>query len=416
MALTLGACGGDDSDSGAAADGAGETGSGLEQSSIDYTLKYTGGKAGKADSSLSPVTVGFVNQQGGVPAYPENEAAADAVVSLVNEKLGGIGGHPLKLEKCFVLSEEDGQKCGSQMANAKLPIVMQETITVGNDSYHKTLGTEIPNIVTNSTQASDFSSKNSHDISGGGQALLNGMVQDVKNQGAKTVAILGVNNPAGDYTVKQILIPGLKAVGISYKTAYHGDSVTTPEMAAALQSAGASKADAIMTIPSQPAQCVSTYDAMKQLGIDKPVVTSLTCNADEFVDHTGAGPEGWDQWAFATNPRITTDEASKVYNNVMTAYGKGKFATVNSAVSAFGNTLTVVQLANAVGPDNLSPATLNKAIAAFRGPAFMTPGEMHCVPGPDPNFPTVCGDTAAGSTFKDGKWQLLPPVQRVIEK
>ena len=43
-----------------------------------WALTYTGGKAGAADDSLAPVVIGYVNQEGGVPAFPEATAGTDA--------------------------------------------------------------------------------------------------------------------------------------------------------------------------------------------------------------------------------------------------------------------------------------------------------------------------------------------------
>src|SRR4051812_1527382 len=63
-----------------------------QQSSIDYMLKYTGGKAGAADPAAKPFVVGWVNQQGSTPAYPEMEPGSDAAVKFINEQLGGMAG------------------------------------------------------------------------------------------------------------------------------------------------------------------------------------------------------------------------------------------------------------------------------------------------------------------------------------
>src|SRR5258708_16011414 len=82
-----------------------------------YGLAYTGGTAGKADSTKAPVVIGYVNEEGGVPAFPEATQGIDAAVTYVNAELGGIQGHPVQLEKCARQVEADGQRCGTQFAN-----------------------------------------------------------------------------------------------------------------------------------------------------------------------------------------------------------------------------------------------------------------------------------------------------------
>src|SRR5947209_11847400 len=68
----------------------------------DFGLKYTGGVAGKADPSKTPITVGYVNEEGAVPAFPEATSGIEAAVKYINTELGGVGGHPIVLEKCLI--------------------------------------------------------------------------------------------------------------------------------------------------------------------------------------------------------------------------------------------------------------------------------------------------------------------------
>src|SRR5947209_9465823 len=84
-------------------------------------VQFVGGKPGKANPKLKPVVIGWVNLQGGqVQIGPNATPAAEIAVKLVNDSLGGIGGHPLKLKECFIRNtEEEGTKCGQQMANDK---------------------------------------------------------------------------------------------------------------------------------------------------------------------------------------------------------------------------------------------------------------------------------------------------------
>ena len=80
---------------------------------------YVGGK-GKANPKLSPVTLGFINGQGGPPNFnfPQATHVIEAEVKMINAELGGIHGHPVKLNECFwAQAEEEGVRCGQQMVN-----------------------------------------------------------------------------------------------------------------------------------------------------------------------------------------------------------------------------------------------------------------------------------------------------------
>ena len=82
------------------------TGAGAE--SNDFGLAYTGGSAGKADKKLAPITIGYINQEGGVPSFPEATAGINAAVKYVNNELGGAQKHPVVVKKCTVLSMMSG--------------------------------------------------------------------------------------------------------------------------------------------------------------------------------------------------------------------------------------------------------------------------------------------------------------------
>ncbi|MFM8649594.1 MAG: hypothetical protein ACKODY_07490, partial [Actinomycetota bacterium] len=95
----------------------------VQQSSIDQGLAYTGGPGGVA--SGDPILIGYVNQEGGTPAFPEASVGIDAAVWFINNFLGGVGGRPIELVKCFVTKEEDGLKCGQEMlANDEVQAVI----------------------------------------------------------------------------------------------------------------------------------------------------------------------------------------------------------------------------------------------------------------------------------------------------
>ena len=104
----------------------------------DY-LAYTGGKAGKADSTKSPVTIGWVNQQGGALGFPTATEGAQAAVNYVNTHLGGIGGHPLALNTCYIAeNEQEGNACGLQLVNDKnVKSVLYGTVIAGNQSFQR---------------------------------------------------------------------------------------------------------------------------------------------------------------------------------------------------------------------------------------------------------------------------------------
>src|SRR4051812_20680492 len=75
--------------------------SGATPGAVTNYVQFVGGKPGKADPKLSPVVIGWVNQQGGQAEIgPLATPAAQVAVKLTNDSLGGIHGHPLVMKTC----------------------------------------------------------------------------------------------------------------------------------------------------------------------------------------------------------------------------------------------------------------------------------------------------------------------------
>ena len=63
--------------------------------SVTNYMAYVGGKAGPAKPKLSPIKIGYVNQEGGPIVIGKTaDNGVDAAVQYVNRFAGGIGGIP----------------------------------------------------------------------------------------------------------------------------------------------------------------------------------------------------------------------------------------------------------------------------------------------------------------------------------
>jgi branched-chain amino acid transport system substrate-binding protein len=407
MIGVLSGCGGDSAGSDASPD----AGGGVGETDVATALEYVGGEGGKADSSLEPFTIGFVNGQGAVPSFDEQEAAADAAVDFINEHLGGIDGHPVQLEKCFIQAEEDGQKCAGQLLeNPDIHVANMGVSVYGNATFYELIGGKFPTVVTAAVTAADATTDSVYAFDGGSLANLNGIAAGAEEAGYEKLAVIASNNPAAKYLLSEIVLPDLESRGIDATTVYVADTATTPDYVSALQTSGAADADAIELIPATVAGCVSMYDAMKQLSLTKPVVTVTQCSNDPMPEKTGGGPENWYITSLMELGLIDSPQANVVLN-VMDAAGSGAKTNVGFATKGFGDFLTITKFAKAIGYDNLSAEAFEQQIADFRGPAWMIPGDILC--GGNPMQSGLCGDSAANSVFKDGEWVGLEPYQDV---
>ena len=261
----------------APAAGAGSGGAGKE--SVTNYLAYTGGKAGKANASLPPVTIGWVNQQGGTQQIgPLATVGAETAVKYINSQLGGIDGHPVKLKECFIKSaDEEGTTCGQQLlADKDVKAIEEGAVAIGIQPFYSALGGAKPVIVGVSVTPTDAVQKNSVVYFGDATHVL-GPFGTYATQvlHAKTAALI-YPNIAGITQGAQAIQASLKKAGVKVKSVAYDESQT--DLTGAITSSGAQSAD--MVIPySDSSGCVNLAKGLKSLGITdaKKIVSAPLC-------------------------------------------------------------------------------------------------------------------------------------------
>ena len=387
-----------------------------------WALAYTGGKAGPADSTQTPFVIGYVNDEGGTLAYPEATQGIEAGVKYLNAELGGIGGRPIQLEKCLIQTEEDGQKCGTQLVNdAKVQFVITGTLAIGAKSLYAVLSGKKPTIVGNPVVNEDFLTPDTYAFTPGSPGVLQGMaVFTAKNlPNVKKVAVIYANNPAGTIGFTLLTKPPLAKLGITDVTGVPiSDTATASDVATALQAAGADKADVLIPLTSVQ-QCISTYDALQSLGIKPTVVTTGLCFGTPMTKHLqdlgskDVVPDGWYFGGYGYS-YFVPDAASGMATYVAKVhqYGPPDVEYTGFAGPDFADLMTAVQLVNKIGVANVTPDTMRQALLGFAGPMMIVVGPMKC--GANPTFKSLCGTHMNIQQYKSGQWiQTAPDIDPV---
>lgn len=385
--------------------------------SNDWALKYTGGTAGKADPTKSPIVIGYVNEEGGVPAFPEATAGTKAAVDYINNELGGIGGHPLKLESCAVQTEEDGQRCGTQLVNdPAVRAVLTGVLIDGGASLFKVVGSKLPVVIGNPVSNPDFLTKGAVAFTPGSPGVIQGLgifagkILNTPDKPVKRVAIIYGDNSAAKLAVSLLFDPVVKKFGITdIRAVPVPETATAADVQSALQAAGASTADVLASLTTLPL-CIATYDALKALGVHPQVVTTGLCQGTPMIQHLkdvgdkGDVPNGWYYTSYGYNP-FQRDEASgmQTFVNKIKQYGGANVEFTGFAGPQFGNVLTLAKFFNAIGPDSITADAVKAQIQAFQGPMMMVAGPMTCGK-VSPMFPTLCGSEVGVEQYVDGKW------------
>jgi branched-chain amino acid transport system substrate-binding protein len=385
--------------------------------SNEWALTYTGGTAGPADETLEPIVIGYVNQEGGVPAFPEATAGTKAAVEYVNKELGGIGGHPLQLKSCAVQAEEDGQKCGTEMVNdPKVQAVLTGVLTAGSDSLYKVVAPKLPVIVGNPVSNPDFLTPDVAAFTPGSPGVIQGLAVFIAQhlstatKPVKKVAVVYGDNEGAKAAVNVMFDPALAKLGITdIKAVPVSDAATAPDLQAALQAAGAQDADVVVPLVVAPL-CIATYDAMKSVGISPTVVTTGLCLGTSMTQHlrdvgeSGDVPNGWYFGGYGYS-YFMPDEASGMatYLTKVKQYGGQGVEYTGFAGPQFGNVLTIAKFLNEIGADHITADAIKAQIASFTGPMTMTAGPMACGK-VSPVFPALCGAEMGIQQYVGGKW------------
>lgn len=380
---------------------------------LDYAA-YVGGK-GKADPKLSPVTIGWINGQGGPVTrdFPQGTRVIEAAVKLINAELGGVHKHPVRLSTCFIAeAEEEGVRCGQQMANNKaVKVVLFGIVVLGNQSLYATIRGAKPIINGVAANPVDGTAKNAYALNGSQTSVLApfGTYVKANMKNVKTATVVYPNQPGAD-SAANALRAGLRKVGVRVSMiAYPEGQTDLIGVATQAQSADLIVASLGFT------DCVPFARALEQIGSTKPVLTPPLCTFFPPAAYASGDLPKWTYGIAQANVHYGPDKEVKYYLKKGLQHG----AKVSDMVSVFSQLaweelLATVKIMNTIQFNKISPATIAAGFKKFKGPLVMGAPDVACGK-VDKAQPAVCGyETQFFKYLGKGKWQpasgwLKPP-------
>ncbi len=340
--------------------------SGLTTADIAKVKAFTGGTLGKADSSKSPIKVGIVVSNTGQFAQDWIKDAFTNAISIVNDHLSGIQGHPIQFVTCdFGTSAQQGQDCGSKFANdPSIKLVLYGGGTTGGAQLHAANGGKKV-YLCGITSPEDATAKNTFCTASGALGTGTFITYIKKYVKAKSVAILSVNDP-----IIAAIINGVKkqfqSGGISAKAGLA--AVGSTDVTSAVVASGAQTADVILLQTPSVSECVPFIKALNSLGVKAPVVSLGQC-ADPTVAKTLGDTPKYTYYDYSNNQQVP-DAAGhvKVWEDANKSYID---STGSNSIINFSNGLLMAKIFNELGPDNLTTASVAAKLEAFTGPTFI---------------------------------------------
>jgi branched-chain amino acid transport system substrate-binding protein len=371
---------------------------------LNYQL-YVKGK-GKAKSNLAPVTIGFINEQGGPPNvnFPQPTHVLEAGVRMVNAELGGVHGHPLKLNECFIVqAEEEGVRCGQQFVNDKaLKAILWGFVVNGNQSFYATVKGTRPIVGGVAPSVADATAKNAYFLNGSTTSVLGPFGTYTKRflPETKTAAIVYPNQPGADASAFA-LRSAMQQVGVKV-TLIGTTPLATDLLGPATQ---ASSADMIIA-PLGFTDCVPFARALDQIHYSKPVLSTPLCT---FIPRAAYAAGDLPKWTFGIAQTLVNlpGPQSKLYLRKGLQY-KATVADMLNVFSelAWEELLATVKIMNAIPFSKLSPATISAGLKAFPGPLILAAPDVACGKA-FPGQPAACGnETQFYNYLGKGKWKV----------
>jgi len=363
---------------------------------VNFLAKYINSKPGKANPNLSPVYIGWATNGGGsvVPVNNTTVQVAQATLNYVNNFLGGVGGHPVKLAVCYVKNAEaEGAQCADGfLNNKKVSVINFGSLAVGAATLESTVAGAKPIIVGFSFNPSDVTNQNTYLMFTYVALAMNTwgtFGHDVLH--AKTEAVLYPDQP-GFQALAEGVVAGSKAEGINAKLVAFNPTET--DLTGALVAAGGTSADMISPILVTQSNCLSFYNAVTKLNINPNKIVGFFDCQDATIKNQYAGgdyPKVWmgiaqsgDQYANNTQGKYFLDilKASGDQAQYINVWWSGMVGTV----------LTTVQWFNNLGYGHITPNAMSQQAKKFKGPLFLGGPIVTC--GKYKKYPNSCGDGA----------------------
>jgi len=368
---------------------------------LSAALDYVGVKApAAANPKLSTISIGWVSDQTTLTGvgHTGNNAGAQTAALLLNQKLGGIKGHPVKLVTCFIKqSDADGATCAQNMLNnSAVHLIVTGELLTGEASFINTIAGKKP-LLGVFTNGPGLTATNAFYVNPGIRGQVAAVPYMAKTMGAKNVAILGPDLP-GVATALGTFTKLFGSLGVTSKISLYPADAT--DLTAPIAASGLSSADAAFVVSSTTSACIALSRAFTQLAVKTPIVSLPVCLGPDVKKALGDYPK-WIYDFTSLNPLATHGKFSDTTSFVaaMTKYSQANLMTSGYAPLTFGAVLTAAKWINTAGVANYNETTMAAAAKAFTGPMFM--GDPNIQFG-NPPYPNVGATRANFYTYNGG--------------
>ncbi|MEU6091721.1 ABC transporter substrate-binding protein [Streptomyces sp. NPDC047085] len=344
-----------------------------------------------AGASGKPITVGYVNMEGGALSFPDVRIGAEAGVRYVNTELNGVNGRPLKLMRCDVDgTPEKSIDCANKFVEAKVAFVFQG-IDPGVDAMLPILKSAGIPITGHSADApGQQADANAMAFGTAAPASLSAPLKFYSQQGVRSYAFVLPEAPWGHAIADKVLKPASAALGMKPKVLF--TDAANPDWSSLVATAMAGKPDMIGGPVLTDEQCAGFVGALKNAGYRGKVFggTCTSAFAKAIGNEAAAGVVTFsDMWRAdgAESAPAAKQKEIKVFEKGMKAAGKPDTLNV-FAEAPFSDAVNLARILSTIKGEITGPAVLDalkktKDFDLFLGPVVTCdgtawPGQSNC--------------------------------------
>lgn len=347
----------------------------------------------------TPVKIGLINNEGSSPtAEPSLGDAAVAAADYANAELGGIGGHPIQVDRCAESEDTaSATACANQMVQDNVAAVVIGSTGFGANMVPIITKAGIPYVSVTGAAVPELTTAGAFMWSGGYNATLTGFAKYAAQHGYKKITAYVIDVPAALAGASQLGNPLFKAegVGLSIEPVPAGVPDATSQVTAGLQG----NPGAVAVIADE-GTCTSILKALNVVSPSTPALVNTSCMTTSAVQALGSAMNGVK--VFGASAPQADDTEAQLYRYVMAKYAP-KANTTGYTVTGYQSMLGLIR-ATAGLTGTPTPASIMAAIKAAKNVALPDGAGLRftCNGKAIPTLPSVCSSSEVVVTVQNG--------------
>jgi branched-chain amino acid transport system substrate-binding protein len=250
------------------------------------------------EATGEPISVGFVNSEGGAFSVPELRVGNEVAADYINSRLAGVKGRPLQVTRCATDgSPEASIDCANQFVEAGVVAVVEGTDLGGDAMLPILTDAGIPLVGHVQFGPARMFDENATYFGAAALAYGAAALQFYADEGAESVTWFLPDEPTSHAFTDASLEPTSEQLGIDYTTVYY--DAASPNWAVLAATAVSENPDVSGSIAATDAQCAEMIGALRDAGYQGRI---LAASCVGLHDALGADAVGVDTDADHWNP------------------------------------------------------------------------------------------------------------------